>query len=62
MTGHLEVLSDEECRALLSSGRVGRVAVTADALPVIAPVNYVVDGNTIVFRTKRDGKRCFTQS
>jgi len=55
MTGHLEVLSDEECRALLTSGRVGRVAVTADALPVIAPVNYVVDGNTIVFRTKRDG-------
>ena len=55
MTGYLEVMSDEDCRALLAAGRVGRVAVTADALPVIAPVNYVVDGSTIVFRTKRDG-------
>src|SRR4051794_24628731 len=55
MTGNLEVLTDEESRALLAEGRVGRVAVTADALPVIAPVNYVVDGSTIVFRTKRDG-------
>src|SRR5436305_15334524 len=55
MTGYLEVMSDEDCRALLAAGRVGRVAVTADALPVIAPVNYVVDGSSIVFRTKRDG-------
>src|SRR4051812_10799851 len=55
MTGNLEVLTDEESRALLAAGRVGRVAVTADALPVIAPVNYVVDGSSIVFRTKRDG-------
>jgi len=55
MTGNLEVLTDEESRALLAEGRVGRVAVTADALPVIAPVNYVVDGSSIVFRTKRDG-------
>ena len=53
MTGHVDVMSDEDCRALLEAGRVGRVAVTADALPVIAPVNYVVDGNNIVFRTKR---------
>src|SRR3954449_13239817 len=55
MTAYLEVISDEGCRDLLASGRVGRVAVTADALPVIAPVNYVVDGSSIVFRTKRDG-------
>ena len=55
MTGYLEVLTDEECHALLAAGRVGRVAVTADALPVIAPVNYVLDAHSIVFRTKRDG-------
>src|SRR4051795_12665984 len=55
MTAYLEVISDEGCRDLLAAGRVGRVAVTADALPVIAPVNYVVDGSSIVFRTKRDG-------
>src|SRR3954454_24219722 len=55
MTAYLEVMSEEACRALRAAGRVGRVAVTADALPVIAPVNYVVDGSSIVFRTKRDG-------
>lgn len=55
MSGYLEVISDEDCRELLAACRVGRIAVTADALPVIAPVNYVVDGSSIVFRTKRDG-------
>src|SRR3954449_3371834 len=55
MTAYLEVISDEGCRDLLAAGRVGRVAVTADALPVIAPVNYVVAGSSIVFRTEREG-------
>ena len=29
--------------------------MTHDALPVIAPVNYVVDGNSVIFRTRSDG-------
>ena len=55
MIGNLETLTDAQCRAMLASTKVGRVAVTADALPVIAPVNYVVDGNSIVFRTRPSG-------
>ena len=55
MIGNLEVLSDAQCRAMLATTRVGRVAVTADALPVIAPVNYVIDGNSILFRTRPGG-------
>jgi len=55
VTGRLSSMSNDECRELLRDGRIGRVSVTYDALPVIAPVNYVVDGNTIVFRTRRDG-------
>ena len=55
MTGHLETLTEVECRALLAGARIGRVAITADALPVIAPVNYVVDRDAIYFRTRRDG-------
>jgi hypothetical protein len=47
----LEVLSQEECRALLEQETIGRVGVSVDALPAILPVNYsVVDGG-IVFRT-----------
>ena len=55
MIERLEALPDADCRRLLAAGKVGRVSVTSDALPVIAPVNYVLDGNTIVFRTRRDG-------
>jgi nitroimidazol reductase NimA-like FMN-containing flavoprotein (pyridoxamine 5'-phosphate oxidase superfamily) len=53
--GTLQVMPEEECRELLGTAKVGRISVTSDALPIIAPVNYVVDGNSIVFRTRRDG-------
>ena len=44
-------LTRDECVALLAAGTVGRVALcTADG-PHIVPVNYVVDGESIVFRT-----------
>ena len=46
-----EALDTEQCRTLLGSHNVGRMAVSVDALPVILPVNYAVDGDDIVFRT-----------
>jgi uncharacterized protein len=52
----LELLTDEDCWRLLASGEVGRVAITMHALPVIFPVNYVVLGTAIVFRTARGSK------
>src|SRR4051812_22404312 len=55
VSGRLSCMSDDECRDLLRAGKIGRVSVTYDALPVIAPVNYVLDGNHVVFRTRRDG-------
>jgi uncharacterized protein len=49
---HLDVLSDEVCRHLLTNEQVGRIAfVDAAGYPVVLPVNYVVDGDFIVFRT-----------
>ena len=47
----LELLDEEECRRLLASCRLGRVAVNMAALPGIFPVNYVVDDDHIVFQT-----------
>jgi|ERR671911_717749 nitroimidazol reductase NimA-like FMN-containing flavoprotein (pyridoxamine 5'-phosphate oxidase superfamily) len=44
-------LDADECRALLSEHNFGRVGFVSDDVPVILPVNYVLDGNTIVFRT-----------
>ncbi|MEU2716620.1 pyridoxamine 5'-phosphate oxidase family protein [Streptomyces sp. NPDC007205] len=51
----LRDLGPEECRTLLSTHGVGRVAVSApDGRPVVVPVNYEVVEDTIVFRTTPD--------
>ncbi|WP_152774310.1 helix-turn-helix domain-containing protein [Streptomyces spongiae] len=44
-------LSTEECRVLLGTHGVGRLAVTTSSGPVIVPVNYSVVEGAIVFRT-----------
>ena len=42
----------EECFDLLSRCTVGRVAVNVDNLgPLVVPVNFVLDGEVVVFRT-----------
>ena len=51
-TRYIEALTDDVCLTLLSSHGVGRMAfVGDDDVPVILPVNYIVDGNDIVVRT-----------
>jgi nitroimidazol reductase NimA-like FMN-containing flavoprotein (pyridoxamine 5'-phosphate oxidase superfamily) len=45
------VLTREECRTLLGTTGVGRIGFVGDAGPVILPVNYLVDHDTIVVRT-----------
>jgi nitroimidazol reductase NimA-like FMN-containing flavoprotein (pyridoxamine 5'-phosphate oxidase superfamily) len=45
----LEMLDRDECLGLLSQVRVGRVGVTTEAMPVVLPVNFVVDGGRVVF-------------
>jgi uncharacterized protein len=47
----LEILSPEECLRLLASEPVGRLGFVSQGEPFILPVNHVVDGWTIVFRT-----------
>jgi nitroimidazol reductase NimA-like FMN-containing flavoprotein (pyridoxamine 5'-phosphate oxidase superfamily) len=51
----LESMTPEECLILLGSTPVGRVAVTEQALPAVVPVNFVLHGNAVVFRTRPDG-------
>ena len=52
----LEVLPHDECIALLSTVNVGRIGLSLNALPVIFTVNYALDGDTVVFRTRPDSK------
>ncbi|MGQ0520560.1 MAG: pyridoxamine 5'-phosphate oxidase family protein [Actinomycetota bacterium] len=48
----LEDLPPEECLGLLRAHEVGRLAVGVPGeAPLVLPVNYVVDGETVVFRS-----------
>lgn len=47
----VQELSAQECYALLAEADIGRVILTAQALPTALPVSYVVDQGDIVFRT-----------
>lgn len=47
----VEDLSIGACREKLESATVGRVGMNVDALPVVLPVNFAVDGDSIVIRT-----------
>ncbi len=52
----LEHLTPATCWSLLHEAQVGRIGVLVDSAPEIYPVNHVVDGETIVFRTERGNK------
>jgi uncharacterized protein len=47
----VSALDREECLRLLAGDEVGRLVVIAGTTPTIFPVNYGLDGDTIVFRT-----------
>ncbi len=47
----LEVLPAEECYRLLGTQQFGRLAVVADHLPLVFPVNFALDGQVLVVRT-----------
>lgn len=44
-------LDREECLRLLEADNVGRLAIVQGDTPAIFPINYVMDGDSIVFRT-----------
>jgi hypothetical protein len=52
----LEVLADDECRALLAAAAIGRVGLSLDALPVVLPVNYTLFGESILIRSAEGTK------
>lgn len=49
-------LSEDECWNLLARHSLGRLAVAAHGEPDIFPVNYVVDGPRVLFRTAPGSK------
>ncbi len=53
---HLEVLSRDECLALIARVPVGRLGVSIQALPAILPVNFALLGDRIFIRSVPDTK------
>jgi nitroimidazol reductase NimA-like FMN-containing flavoprotein (pyridoxamine 5'-phosphate oxidase superfamily) len=49
--GGLEILSEHQCRELLATRDLGRIAFPLDGETEIFPVNYSTDGTIVVFRT-----------
>jgi uncharacterized protein len=47
---HVKALAEEECWELLAGQDVGRVAYCDDRGPVVLPVNYSLDRQTILIR------------
>jgi len=47
----VDELGRDECLGLLAELSVGRVGLVVGDHPEILPVNYVVDGETVLFRT-----------
>ena len=52
----LEELDEEQCWQLLQRHPIGRLAVSIRNKPEIFPINYVVDGRSIVFLTAEGTK------
>jgi nitroimidazol reductase NimA-like FMN-containing flavoprotein (pyridoxamine 5'-phosphate oxidase superfamily) len=54
----LEILRQDECFRLLAADPVGvgRVAIIEEDYPIVLPVNYIVDNETVVFRTDPGSK------
>lgn len=48
-------LSTQECWDRLGTHGIGRVAVPVQPGPAVLPVNYLVDGGTVVYRTQAGG-------
>ena len=46
----VDELTPNACLSLLARHSFGRVGLSVDALPVVLPVNYVLDGERCVFR------------
>ncbi|GAA4631855.1 pyridoxamine 5'-phosphate oxidase family protein [Actinoallomurus vinaceus] len=55
-SGGLEILSEEECRRLITAAPLGRIVFTDRALPAIQPVNFVISRGEVIIRTSSGSK------
>jgi hypothetical protein len=46
-----QTMTTDECRRLLASCGIGRLAISAGALPLVLPVQYVLEVDRLLLRT-----------
>ena len=52
----LRQIPEDECLRLLGGATLGRVALSIGALPVVLPVNFILDDGDVVLRTSSGSK------
>ena len=52
----LETIDYDECLHLVGASPLGRLAVVVDDRPLVFPVNFALDGSSVVFRTDEGTK------
>ena len=56
VTVELEEIDEDECWRLLSTRKVGRLAINVGSYPLVFPVNHAVVAHGVVFRTAAGSK------
>jgi nitroimidazol reductase NimA-like FMN-containing flavoprotein (pyridoxamine 5'-phosphate oxidase superfamily) len=54
--GSVEQMGPEECLELMATQRVGRLGVVVDGFPLVLPMHFALDGDTVVMQTNEGAK------
>lgn len=54
--GTIEDLGRDECLTRMATQRIGRFGVVVDGVPLVLPMQFVMDGETVVFQTNQGAK------
>jgi len=54
--GVVEELGRQECLALMSTQRLGRLGVVVDGMPLVLPMQFALDGETVILQTNQGAK------
>jgi len=54
--GTIEELGRDECLTRMATQRLGRLGVVVDGVPLVLPMQFAMDGETVVFQTNQGAK------
>ena len=54
--GSVEELGRDECLTRMATQRLGRLGVVVDGVPLVLPMQFAMDGETVVLQTNQGAK------